>query len=187
MYVFDYNGTAWNETAYVKSATASTEEQFGHVIALADDGTRMAVGTGTNGSSAETFVDGGSGWSHEASFNTHAGGSVALTADGSTLVIGDEIDDSSATGINGNESDTSATNSGAAHYYVFDGATWTRESYIKASNTEAGDGFGRLGVAVSDDGQTVAVGAMTEDSAATGIGGDQTDNNASTAGAVYLY
>ena len=34
---------------------------------------------------------------------------------------------------------------------------------------------------------TLAVGAINEDSNATGIGGDQTDNSASAAGAVYLY
>jgi hypothetical protein len=36
-------------------------------------------------------------------------------------------------------------------------------------------------------GDTLAVGAYTEDSAATGVNGDQTDVSASAAGAVYLY
>jgi hypothetical protein len=42
-------------------------------------------------------------------------------------------------------------------------------------------------VALSADGNTLAVGALYEDSNATGIGGDQTNNSASNAGAVYLY
>jgi hypothetical protein len=41
-------------------------------------------------------------------------------------------------------------------------------------------------VALSADGNTLAVGATGENSNATGIGGDQTNNSAS-AGAVYLY
>jgi hypothetical protein len=42
-------------------------------------------------------------------------------------------------------------------------------------------------VALSGDGNTLAVGANGEDSNATGIGGDQVDNSAPFAGAVYLY
>jgi hypothetical protein len=40
---------------------------------------------------------------------------------------------------------------------------------------------------LSGDGSTLAVGAHLEDSKATGIGGDQADNSAPDAGAVYLY
>jgi hypothetical protein len=42
-------------------------------------------------------------------------------------------------------------------------------------------------VSLSADGTSLAVGAAFEDSAATGIGGDQTDNSATDSGAVYLY
>jgi hypothetical protein len=42
-------------------------------------------------------------------------------------------------------------------------------------------------VALSRDGGTLAGGAIAESSSATSIGGDQTDNSASGAGAVYLY
>ncbi len=58
--------------------------------------------------------------------------------------------------------------------------------YVKASNTNASDFFG-ISVALSADGNTLAVGALLEASAATGVGGDQTDNTAGSAGAVYLY
>ena len=58
--------------------------------------------------------------------------------------------------------------------------------YFKASNTDAGDYFGDA-VTLSADGNTLAVGAYDEDSAATGIDGDQADNSAGAAGAVYLF
>lgn len=58
--------------------------------------------------------------------------------------------------------------------------------YFKASNTGAGDQFG-FSVGLSGDGNTLAVGALFEASAATGINGDQVDNSASGAGAVYSY
>jgi hypothetical protein len=57
--------------------------------------------------------------------------------------------------------------------------------YFKASNTEANDSFGVL--ALSADGNTLAVGAGGEGGSATGIGGNQVDNSASFSGAVYLY
>ena len=42
-------------------------------------------------------------------------------------------------------------------------------------------------VALSADGNTLAVSAPFEDSRATGIGGDQLDNSVSQAGAVYVF
>ena len=57
---------------------------------------------------------------------------------------------------------------------------------MKASNSGSDDIFG-LSLALSGDGNTLAVGAYAEDSASEGIGGDQADNSAIDAGAVYLY
>jgi hypothetical protein len=61
---------------------------------------------------------------------------------------------------------------------------WKQRAYVKASNTEAGDDFG-LSVAVSGD--TLVVGAPGEDSNATGINGNQSDNSVQGSGAVYVY
>ncbi|VAX05439.1 hypothetical protein MNBD_GAMMA19-1651, partial [hydrothermal vent metagenome] len=61
--------------------------------------------------------------------------------------------------------------------------------YVKASNAEARDLFG-TSVALSSDGNTLAVGAVLESSNATGISTDGTgeDNNlADRAGAVYVF
>jgi hypothetical protein len=117
----------------------------------------------------------------------HFGNSVTLSADGNTLAVGAPMEESAATGIGGDESDDSAESAGAV--YVFSrtgGETWAQQAYVKASNTEAEDVFGSS-VALSADGNTLAVGAVREDSAATGIGGDESDNSALGAGAVYLY
>lgn len=59
-----------------------------------------------------------------------------------------------------------------------------QQAYLKASNTEAGDGFGE---SVSVFGDTVVVGAPREDSSATGVNGNQTDNSASNSGAAYVF
>ena len=114
------------------------------------------------------------------------GYSVAISADGNTLAVGALGEASNATGINGDQNDNSATHSGAVYIFVRNGTTWAQEAYIKASNTDAGDYFG-YSVSLSSDGNTLAVGAYGEDSDATGINGDQDNNNATDSGAVYVY
>jgi len=54
------------------------------------------------------------------------------------------------------------------------------------SGNSTGDEFG-TSVSLSADGNTLAVGARREDSAATGINGDQTDNSFLSSGAVYIF
>ena len=114
------------------------------------------------------------------------GYSVALSADGNTLAVGAVGEDSNATGVNGDQTDNSASRSGAVYVFARSGASWTQQAYVKASNTGADDRFG-YSVALSADGNTLAVGADYEASNATGVNGDQTDNSASDSGAVYLY
>src|SRR5205823_8813211 len=110
------------------------------------------------------------------------GDSVAISGD--TVVIGAVGEGSAATGINGNQSDNSAKRAGAAYVFFRNGSTWTQQVYLKASNTAAGDEFGRP-VAISGD--TVVVGAHWEASAATGVNGNQADNSAPNAGAAYIF
>ena len=76
--------------------------------------------------------------------------------------------------------------SGAAYVFTRSGTTWSQQSYIKASNTDEDDQFG-YAVSLSDDGNTLAVTAKTEDSNATGINGDQTDNSYNRSGAAYVF
>src|SRR5205814_5798062 len=110
------------------------------------------------------------------------GWSVAISGD--TMVVGAPLEDSGATGVNGDQSDNSATDSGAAYVFVRNGGTWSQQAYLKASNTGAGDRFGRS-VAVSGD--TVVVGAIFEDGAAVGVDGDASSNAAANAGAAYVF
>src|ERR1700720_2475068 len=65
---------------------------------------------------------------------------------------------------------------------------WSPKSiaYIKASNAKKDDQFG-FTVALSGDGNTMAVGTTAEDSAAKGIDGNQSDHSALNAGAVYVF
>ena len=70
--------------------------------------------------------------------------------------------------------------------YVFtrSGTTWTQQAYIKASNTGSNDVFGW---SLALYGDTLAVGAPFESSNASGIDGNQGNDNAPFSGAVYVF
>ncbi|MFT4710381.1 MAG: hypothetical protein ACI8Q9_001509 [Planctomycetota bacterium] len=110
------------------------------------------------------------------------GYSVAISGD--TMVVGAYLEDSSAVAVGGNPADNSAVDSGAAYVYVRSGSTWVLQAYLKASNTGAGDKFGR---SVAIDGDTIIVGAPFEKSDEDGVNGLQGDNSLWRAGAVYVY
>jgi hypothetical protein len=94
------------------------------------------------------------------------GYSVALAGD--TLAVG-AIDEASA--------------SGAVYVFTRTGNDWTQKAYVKSSNTERFDLFGS---SIALAGDTLAVGATGEASNATGINGNQADNNAPDSGAAYV-
>src|SRR5262249_5202133 len=110
------------------------------------------------------------------------GQSVAVSGD--TVVVGAIFEDSNATGVNGGQADNSAVDAGAAYVFVRNGTTWSQQAYLKASNTGANDGFGS---SVAMAGDKVVGGALDEDSNATGVNGDQTNNSSSNSGAAYIF
>ena len=210
VYLFTRSGTVWSQQAYIKASNI-TDSWFGHSVALSTDGNTLVVSapgergstTGINGDETDNsaayagaiylFTRSGATWNQQAyikASNTNAddwfGQSTALSADGNTLAVGATGDASAATGINGSEADNSAENAGAVYLFTRSGATWSQQAYLKTSNTNAHDWFGRS-VALSADGNTLAVGAYRENSVTSGINGDEADNNASRAGAVYLF
>jgi hypothetical protein len=138
------------------------------------------------------FTRTGATWAQQAyvkASNTRAyggvGGAVALSSDGSTFAAGAIGDSSDASGVNGDQADTSLTSAGAVYVFMHASSTWSQQAYVKASNPEAGAWFGSS-VALASDGSTLAVGAVAEASAATGVGGNQSDTSAPGAGAVYV-
>lgn len=212
VYIFNRVNSAWQLNTYVKASNTEAGDQFGYSLALSGDGSTLAVGT-WNESSNATGINGNQldnsaanagavyvfarttlyAWSQQSYIkgsNTEAGDqfglSVSLSADGNLLVASANAEDSSATGINGNQSDNSASNSGAVYVFARNASTWTQESYLKASNAESADTFGRT-VAISSDGSTIAVGADGEDSNSAGVNGTQSDNTLSGAGAAYIF
>ncbi len=206
--------STWKQAGYLKASNPGDSDQFGYSVAISGDGGTLAVGapmeasaaTGVNGNQADNsmfsagavyvYVRAGGAWAQQAYVkasnpgeNDQFGSAVALSADGNTLAVSAQFEDSAATGINGNQADNSMSESGAVYVFTRTGSTWWQQAYVKASNTGdpgEGDTFG-YSIALSDDGSTLAVGAPSEDSASPGINGNQADNSMPGAGAVYVF
>jgi hypothetical protein len=109
-----------------------------------------------------------------------------VSISGDTIVVGAIYEDSSTTGVCGDQNINGATNSGTAYVFVRDGTSWIQQAYLSASNTEASDYFG-YSVSISSD--TTVVSARDEDSSATGVNGTQNSdpNNSFDSGAAYVF
>ena len=183
-YVFVRTGTTWTQQAYLKASNTGTGDAFGCSVAIsgntavvgavAEDSSASGVNgpqandSAANAGAAYVFVRTGTAWAQQAYLKAsnagagdHFGESVALSGD--SLVVGASDEDSSAVGVNGNQTSNSAPDSGAAYVFKRTGTTWTQQAYLKASTTHAGDAFGW---AVALSGDTAAVGA-----ALGGVGG----------------
>src|SRR5205814_8672955 len=95
-------------------------------------------------------------------------------------------ENSAANGISGNQRDHSLYSSGAVYVFTRKGGSVAQQAYVKASNPGDGANFGSS-VALSRDGNTMAVASYYEASAATGISGNQSDHSIPEAGAVYVF
>ena len=211
VYVFSDQDGEWGQQAYIKVSNPGVTDNFGFATSLSDDGNTLAVSahfessaaTGINGDqdddsigqsgAAYVFVRDGSTWTQQAYIKASNTGSadifgsrLAVSGDGNVLVVGAQFEDSDAQGINGPQDNDAAQEAGAVYLFTREGETWAQEAYVKGSNTETFDEFGSS-VSISTDGSLIAIGAYLEDSGATGVGGDQSDNSVPDSGAVYLF
>ncbi|WP_061009432.1 hypothetical protein [Vibrio sp. CUB2] len=209
-YVFELQNSLWAQTAYLKSTNSDKLDSFGYDVALSEDGLTAVVGspgedsntTSVNGNemdnssdnsgAAYVFVHNGTTWAQDSYLKAsnsdsedQFGHSVDVNSDGTVIAIG-AFNEASDSEINGNESDNSTSGAGAAYLFYKSQAGWQQEDYIKAVNSDASDHFGS-DVQLSSDGKALVVGAPNEASSSQGLDGDVQLNDASTAGAVYLF
>lgn len=215
IYVFARTGTIWVQTDYLKAHNAENGDSLGYDMAISQDGNTIAGGAGdedcfaagvnpkepcdndyktdTSTGAAYIFVRRNGKWSEQAFIKaSHPGkedwfaSRLNLSGDGNTLAVGAQLENGNSKGINGNELDVSAEDSGALYLFTRTGDTWVQKAYMKGTNTEAYDEFGSS-MALSKDGKILAVGARGESSGAKGVNGNQNDNSAQGAGAVYVF
>jgi hypothetical protein len=216
VYVFTRNGATWAQQAYVKASNTGANNLFGYSVGLSADGNTLASSSYDEPSSARTingvqdkgrrgsgaiyvFTRTGAAWAQQAylkasnaEFMDSLGYSIALSQDGNTVAGGAADEDCLTPGIfpgaatvcdNDNTQDNS---SGAAYVFVRNGTAWSQQAFIKASNPGKEDWFGAR-MMLSGDGNTLAVGAQVENGGSRGINGDQKNQSAEDAGAVYFF
>ena len=166
--VYAWNGSAWNQLGNDIDGEAQYDES-GTSVALSSDGQTLAVGAVRNEDNFGSFAGhvrvyawNGSAWSQlggdidgEAA-GDQSGYSVALSSDGQTLAVGAFFNDGSG------------ADAGHVRVYAWDGSVWTRLGG-DIDGEAAGDQSG-YSVALSSDGQTLAVGAPYNDGTDTFAG-----------------
>ncbi|HHJ50082.1 MAG TPA: T9SS type A sorting domain-containing protein [Phaeodactylibacter sp.] len=149
-FVYVWDGTSWQQTASFDGENA--QDLFGAELSLSDDGHVMAVGAYLHHESVNSlgavyvYAENGGNWvlQGEPLYGdslSYFGGSLALSGDGQTLVVG-------AYSENGE--------SGNTYVYVWDGIAWQQKGSSIAG--ENGERMGK-GVAVNEDGTVFCTGA----------------------------
>jgi hypothetical protein len=154
--VYDWDGTSWTQRGSDINGEAGGDYS-GHAVSLSDDGNTVAIGAILNGGfftcrgHVRVYDWDGSNWTQRGSdidaeaVGDFSGQSVSLSSDSNTVAIG-------ASWNNGNGSD-----SGHVRVYDWDGTNWTQRGQ-DIDGEAAFDGSG-YSVSLSDDGNTVAIGA----------------------------
>jgi hypothetical protein len=216
VYIFTRSGSTWTQRDYLKSSNNSGGDRFGFGVSLSANGNTLVVSAydeGGSGRGVNPIPDnlrGGTGaiyvfervndaWRQttylkgsQLNRNDAMGVSVAVSADGNTIVAGSADDACLVPGINAPcigatwPPHLGAGSAGAAYVWARSGNTWVEQAYLKASNPDLEDLFG-VRTAISADGNTIVAGAPNEDSNAKGINGDQMNNLGDSAGTAYVF
>jgi hypothetical protein len=159
-WVFTREGTTWSQQgAKLTGAEEAGAGHFGYSVALsADGGTALIGGPRDNGEVGTTYVGAawvftreGTTWSQQGAKLTgpeeagagHFGYSVALSAEGSTALIGGPYDNKAA---------------GAAWTFTREGTVWTPQGPKLSGKEETGEGSFGESVALSAEGDTALIG-----------------------------
>jgi hypothetical protein len=199
VYVFTRASGVWSQQAYLKASNTGAGDQFGVSVAIKGD--TLVVGaqfedSGNGSQSDESAQDAGAAyvftrsggvWTQQAYLKANNAGAndqfgINVAVDGATVAVGAAGEASGSRGIGHDPNNDDAPGSGAVYIFTLVNGVWSQHDYIKASN--GGGEFG-TGLALLSD--TLVVGAPTEAGASTGIDGDQDNNTAPGAGAVYVF
>ena len=159
------------QQAKIQASDASATDFFGAAVSLSTNGDTAIVGAYTvdDGSitasgAAYIFTRSGTSWSQQQkleasdpSANDNFGRHVAMSGDGNTVIIGAYF------------KNANSVYPGAAYIFTRSGSSWSQQAKLEASDAQSFDYFG-WSVSISNDGNTVVIGAYDEDTTATSAG-----------------
>ena len=168
-YIFERNASGWTQRAKLRANDGAAEDRFGRSVSISGD--YVIVGAwfednskGSSAGSAYIFKRGGSSWTQQAKLiasdgaaGDHFGFSVSIFNE--YVIIGASDDDDNG------------QNSGSAYIFNRDGATWTEQVKLTASDGAAEDQYGYA--SITDN--YAIVGALWD------------DDNGDRSGSAYMY
>lgn len=162
-WVFVRARTTWTLEASLPGSASGTS--YGYGIALSGDGVRAVVGAygdtnarGVRTGSAWVFVRTRTSWAHETTLfatggaaDDYFGYTVAITEDGSRVLVGAMFDDTPG-----------GTDTGSARVFLRTGSSWAEEATLLAATPGMTDWFG-YSLGFDDTGTRAIVGATEDD------------------------
>ena len=168
-YIFDYDGSSWNETTILRANVTNNLDLFGISVALSGDvaivGARYDDDLGSNSGSAHIYEFDGNMWS---------AAPTILAPDGvAGNEFGESVDISGSFAIVGAPKHGHTGNpGGAAYIYERTNGSWNALTEIRPTDLASVDYFGQS-VAISDS--RAIIGSMYD------------DDNGSASGSAYIY
>lgn len=159
VYFFARSGATWSEQQKITPSGTPLLDS----VAVSYDGNTVVAGASeddvspyTDNGSAYVYTRSGSTWTLQQKLNAsdiqnsaEFGFSVAISADGNTVIVGARYQDESP-----------FTGNGAAYVFTRSGSTWTEQQKLLASDLDDGDSFG-TSVSLSANGDTALIGARS--------------------------
>ena len=165
--VFEWNGVSWNQLGANIDGVANSDMN-GYSVSMSNDGNTLAMGAiyndaaGISAGHVRIFEWNNSSWTQKgASINGESpsdlsGICVSMSGNGNTL------------GIGAHNNDGNGSNSGHVRIYE-----WSNNAWIQKGNDidgEATDDNSGWNISISDDGNTIAIGAQLNDGIGTSAG-----------------
>lgn len=189
VYVFNREGTAWKQTAYLKAAAPNKMDGFGRAVAVHGDtivvGSRLEDGANMrDAGAAYVFVRQGLSWVQQARLVSPQPGPLHLfgmdvDVEGNTLIVG--ADGEGALDMPRHYYNVMQPSVGGAYVFTRSGSDWTLQSRLAPTQKGCGGCFG-YSVALSGD--TALIGAYRDNNSAATA---QPDLEARESGAAFVF
>jgi len=168
-YIFYYNGTSWMQQAKLTAEDGAAGDNFGYSVSISGDysiaGAPSDDDKGNGSGSVYIFKRDGSSWNEQAKLTASDGASYDWFGASVSISGNDAIASARNDYDNGSES-------GSAYIFYYNGASWSEQAKLTASDGAAYDWFG---CSVSVSGDSAVVGAF------------QDDDNGSRSGSAYIF
>ena len=169
--------------ARIQASSVEDWDAFGSTVAI--DGDTLVVGAPVAGAGTTRRVSSTSSRATQREPGRSSSVSSPRTRLAPTILAGPSTCSATVSVAGAPHRDAGSSMAGAAYVFVrTPSGHWEQRAYLTVADRDAVD---TLGWAVAATPNGLIVGARLEDSGATGVGGDATDNSATDAGAVYEF